>query len=152
MTEEVSFIVWFMVPLPPVALRANSRAHWTAKKKAADAYSHEVESAVWDETRSQYPRSLRWNYVYPWAKATVHYEWRYAGVQPDLGNIPGNVKYLQDILCMAPKLSPEQAEKYKRWHLGLVENDREITPTYEISKVATKAEEAVVVTLRREGG
>ena len=149
MPDEITFTV----PLPPPALRANTRAPWYVRKDAADMYSKVVMWAAGPlYSDAQACAHGYADYGYPWARATVHYEWRYAGVQPDLGNIPGNVKYLQDILCMAPKLSPEQAEKYKRWHLGLVENDREITPTYEISKVATKAEEAVVVTLRREGG
>ena len=152
MTEEISFTVWFMVPLPPACLRSNARTHWAKRKQAADAYSHEVESAVWDETRSQYPRSLRWNYVYPWAKAHVTYTWRYAGKKPDHSNLGGNTKYLQDILCMAPKLPPAQAEVYKRWHLGLVEDDSGITAEFKLERVRHKRDECVLVVLGREDG
>ena len=145
MTEEVSFTV----PLPPPALRANTRAPWYVRKDAADVYSELVMWAagpLYSDVQACVHGCA--DYGYPWAKAAVHYEWRYAGARPDLGNIPGNVKYLQDIICKAPKLPA--GVLYRRYHLGLVENDREITQTYEISKVATKAEECVVVTLRRE--
>ncbi len=135
----------FSCPLPPPALRANSRAHWARKKKDADEYSAVVVSAWGDWCLDSgfhvQPK--------PWKAADVHYEWRYAGVEPDHSNLGGHTKYLQDIICLAPKLSMEQAAKYKRWHLGLVENDKGIHATYEAVKVPKRDQECVEVIIRR---
>lgn len=123
-------VIEFTVPLPPVTLRANGRAHWRTKTRDADTYSVAVLLA-WESCEGiiSPQRGVAWK------KATVTYRWRYAGVAPDLGNLGGNTKYLQDILCMAPK---SKAGK-NRWYLGLVEDDKGITPVYELEKVAHKS-------------
>jgi hypothetical protein len=136
--------VEFSVPLPPVSLRANSRAHWARKKKDADEYSLAVlgQFAPW----SFYDPAQTW----PWKAAKVHYLWQYCGVRPDHSNLGGHTKYLQDILCVAPNLSPQQAEKYKRWHMGIVENDSGICASYSLYKVKHRDQERVVVTIERQ--
>ena len=131
--------ITFDVPLPPTSLRANSRSHWALKKKHADVYSRAVWGWAMDALASV--RGM------PWPAADVHYEWHYATTQPDEGNIPGNVKYLQDILCVAPVLPMEQAAVYKRTHLGIVENDRNVHPTYSMVKETRRAAQRVVVTV-----
>jgi hypothetical protein len=128
-----------------VSLRGNSRAHWATKKRDADAYSEEVYFAYADPIDRETRIIAEWG----WAHAAVTYTWCYAGAMPDLGNIPGNVKYLQDILCAAPVLGPKQTRKYRRWHLGLVENDRNIIPEYRLVKVQHRAEERVEITVTR---
>lgn len=145
-------VVTLTVPLPPVSLRANSRAFWRLKKVDADVYSGSVLFAVRDHTANCYafgcPLCLE-RQPLRWPKAHVRYVWKYAGVEPDHSNLGGHTKYLQDILCVAPKLSPKQAEKYHRWHLGIVENDRGITAEYEAVKVPHRRLEAISVTVRR---
>ena len=127
--------ITFLCPLPPVELRANNRAHWAQRKRAADEYSIDVVLAVW----AAYGGALlRWQ---PSVRGRVRYTWRYAGVRPDPGNVPGNVKYLQDILCVAPWLGSRQAARYKRWHLGLFEDDSELEAAYKLEKVRQKADE-----------
>lgn len=135
----------FVVSLPPASLRANSRAHWATKKRDADSYSLRVVDDWLEHCQND------GFYVHSdvWQKAHVLYVWKYAGSPPDHGNLGGNTKYLQDILCCAPKLSPKQAEKYKRWHLGLVEDDAGITAEYRAEKVARKDQECVEVTIRK---
>lgn len=127
------------VPLPPVSLRANSRSHWRRKNTNADDYSRAVYLCAYDALQPVYRDQNP-----PWDAADVHYEWHYASAEPDLGNIPGNVKVLQDILCMAP---PTKAGA-NRFYLGLVDNDRHISPTYSMVKEARRAAERVVVTLQ----
>lgn len=140
--------VQFSVPLPPPSLRANSRAHWSRKKKDADEYSEDVFTdcqALGARSTPVHAAKLRG--ILPMKAARVRYEWRHAGVAPDHGNLGGHTKYLQDILCMAPK---NAKPTYKRWHLGLVEDDKGITAEYEAVKVKTKAEECVVITVEAE--
>lgn len=137
-------MITFRVPLPPPSLRGNSRAHWSRKKKDADEYSERVWCAFNEQTGANcYDVWRNGRNTKPWKKARVHYEWRYAGVEPDHGNLGGHTKYLQDMLCMAPR----GAAGRDRWYLGLVEDDRGITATYEAVKVKRRAEEAVVVTI-----
>ena len=132
------------VPLPPPALRSNNRSHWSAKKKAADEYSQAV-FFCWGASSD-----LAWNRKgLPWEEADVTYVWRYAGVAPDADNIAGNCKALQDILCVAPKLGMAQALKYKRFHCGILENDRGFRPTYRAEKVAHKRDQCVTVTITK---
>lgn len=130
--------VEFSVPLPPPSLRANNRSHWARKKKAADSYSKDVYARFASILYCQC-EDRGW----PWLKARVRYEWRHAGVAPDHGNLGGNTKYLQDIICMAPKAKAGA----NRWYLGIVENDKGITAEYQAVKVKTKAEECVRVTI-----
>lgn len=137
MTERIVF----SVPLPPKSLRANARAHWAVKKEDADAYA-DVVAAYWRGARAgQLPP--------PWERARVTYTWKHAGVTPDHSNLGGNTKHLQDILCVAPKLSPQQAAKYRRWHLGIIENDSGIEAVFKSEKVAHKADECVEIEIVR---
>lgn len=152
------------VPLPPVSLRANSRAHWSRKKKDADEYSNAVYDAWnWGEGSLKRDYSgrtpvgviaedvIRWldtpmpEDSCPWEKADVEFVWKYCGVAPDHSNLGGNTKYLLDIICVAPNLGPKQAAKYSRWHLGLIENDRNVTATYRMERVAHKADTGVLI-------
>ena len=139
-------VIRFTVPLPPPALRGNSRAHWAKRKKAADEYSEDVWAAF-----NAVPTRVDDcpHCTGPWETAHVTYVWKYAGVAPDHSNLGQHTKYLQDIICCAPKLSPAQAQKYKRWHLGIVENDAGIEAEYHMEKVAHRKDEAVEVTIRR---
>ena len=132
----------FTVPLPPGALRSNSRAHWAAKKKAADAYSLYVIVSDWPRQGGGTPEQMGC----PWKQAKVTYTWRYAGVRPDHSNLGGNTKHLQDIICMAPRNTDA---RYKRWHLGLVEDDAGITAEYRLEKVAHRHQEEVMIEIRR---
>lgn len=138
-------MITFTVPLPPPSLRANSRAHWATKKQDADAYSVLVGAWTYDSDINKKPHYG----TYPWEKAHVTYTWRSCGVQPDHGNLGGNTKYLQDILCMAPR----SAAGRDRWYLGLCADDKGITASYVAEKCAKKADECVVVTIEeiREG-
>lgn len=145
MVEVTTERIVFSVPLPPTALRSNSRAHRWAKKKAADEYADAIQYALGCQRLVAAPRRL-WN---PWTAARVTYTWKHAGVAPDHSNLGGNTKYLQDIICVAPKLSPEQAAKYKRWHLGLIENDSGIEAVFKSEKVAHKADECVEIEIVR---
>lgn len=136
----------FDVPLPPVSLRANSRAHWAKKKADADAYSEDVWTAWvedWSESDSSVADSV------PWDHADVTYVWYFAGVEPDHGNLGGNVKYLQDSICMAPKNYAGRDLAKNRWYLGLVGDDRFIHATYQAVKVPHRTDERVEVTIRR---
>lgn len=129
------------LPLPPVVLRANGRAHYMVKNRAADAYSLEVLGcfAPWSFFAQ---RTIN---PWPWLKAHVTYTWCYSGVRPDHGNLGGNTKYLQDILCMAPK---SKAGK-NRWYMGVIEDDKGIEANYLLYKVAHKADECVVVRIEK---
>jgi hypothetical protein len=138
----------FLVPLPPKELRANSRALWPAKKRAADAYSGEVYWAFDQQVTD--PKLWPVGPPFPWQRARVHYVWRYRGVEPDQGNIGASTKALQDVLCVAPKLGIEQAKKYSRFHIGIVENDRGITATYETEHVDRRDQQGVYITLVEE--
>ena len=140
----MSETITLMLPLPPKELRANNRANRWAKKRAADEYADAVAEA-WQS------QAVRWVPVPPWARANVTYTWRYCGPEPDQGNIGASTKTLQDILCVAPKLGVEQAAKYKRWHLGIVENDKGITATYATENVKHKRDEGVVVRIELKG-
>lgn len=131
----------FTVPLPYPALRANSRSHWATRKKAADAYSMDVMNGYWSAEFHPHDHTS-----IPWDAALVTYTWRYAGAQPDHSNLGGNTKYLQDILCVAPRFAPG---KYKRWHMGIVVNDREIEAVFKLEKVAHKADECVLVEIEK---
>ena len=142
MTDAVTLTV----PLPPPALRANNRTFWARKSKAANEYSEDV----WWAWRGQYCGIIQHTFPdAPLDAANVHYEWRYAGVEPDHSNLGGHTKYLQDILCLAPKMSLERAVKYTRTHLGLVADDKGIHATYEAVKVPKRHQECVVVTVTR---
>ena len=103
----------FTVPLPPTALRSNARAHWAAKKKAADEYSLAVFAAY-----VAAPDAKKMLLQKSWTKARVTYTWRYCGVAPDHSNLGGNTKYLQDIICRPPVNCGTD-----RWYLGIIEND-----------------------------
>lgn len=138
MTGEV---IEFTVPLPPVILRANGRGHYMAKGRAADEYSHMVGVMTYDSPIWRKPAFG----TFPWPAAHVTYTWCYSGVRPDHGNLGGNTKYLQDILCMAPK---SKAGK-NRWYLGLIEDDKGIEATYLLERVSHKADEAVVIRVER---
>lgn len=139
-------MIRFHVPLPPRSLRDNSSAHWSKKKSDADSYSetvyHESQYQVFHQDR----RDLG---DLPWAAARVTYTWRYATSAPDHSNLGRHTKYLQDIICRAPKLSPERAAKYSRWHLGIVDDDAGITATFKLEKVAHRADECVLVEIER---
>ena len=154
-------MIRFEVPLPPPSLRANSRAHWSKKKSDADEYSEDVYAyfvgsvgnlnpapsvmtmAVYGANVQYIARQMS-EAGFPWSAAHVHYEWHHAGVAPDHGNLGGNTKYLQDILCMAPK---NAKPGYKRWHLGIVEDDAGIVAAYEAVKCAKRADEKVIITI-----
>ena len=139
-TERITFLC----PLPPHGLRRNTQYRSPqALGRLKDEYSIDVVLAVW----AAYGGALlRWQ---PSVRGRVRYTWRYAGVRPDPGNVPGNVKYLQDILCVAPRLGSRQAARYKRWHLGLFEDDSELEAAYKLEKVRQKADEGVWVELER---
>ena len=125
----------FTVPLPPPSLRANSRAHWATKKRDADDYSEGIAWSMMSVRREGCP----------WKRAAVHYDWHYCGNQPDPGNIPGNVKYLQDIICCAPATMAGR----DRYYLGIVENDKHITPTYAMTQEKRRAAQRVEVVITR---
>lgn len=136
--------VVFRVPLPPAALRGNSRAHWATRKAAADDYSRAIYG-WWLAEETRWSR-----FALP--AAEVEYEWRYAGARPDLDNVARGVKVLQDTLCCAPDV--QSGYEYRHF-LGLIENDNDIEPvTFRRTKVARRAEECVLVTIRpsRDGG
>lgn len=136
-TETISFLV----PLPPSALRPNRRApHWATRRKAADEYSEDV----WCDAHVSGAVCDRWSLKMPWLRARVTYTWRYAGVAPDIDNIAGALKALQDCLCVAPVKASKD-----RWYLGLVENDQGIEATFKREKVARKADEGVYVEIER---
>ena len=134
--------ITFFVPLPPPACRSNSRAFWAAKVKAKQAYSEAVYAAAVGTLSGRVGIALA-SAVAPWQRARVTYTWRYCGVAPDLGNLGGNTKALQDILCMAPKTMQANGTTY----LGLIEDDKGITPVYELEKVKHKTDEGVLVTI-----
>ena len=147
--------VTFTVPLPPRSLRDNASAHWGQRKKDADSYSMDVFASLhvhagetWCRRFMKDNRTDRW----PWARAHVTYVWKYASVAPDHSNLGRHTKYLQDIICMAPKLSPEVAAKYKRYHLGIIENDSGIEAKYKLEKVAHRRDECVELTIERVEG
>jgi len=149
-------------PLPPPALRKNSRADWRQRAEQARDYSWEVNQCyqAWlSETNDAamrrriraYPGETVTGIVggpevfwLPWPAARVSYEWRYCGARPDQANIPANVAVLQDILCVAPT----NLALSKRCYLGLVENDREIQAEWSMTNVKHKVDECVVITLR----
>ena len=142
MSESIEFTV----PLPPVSLRANSRAHWSKKKRDADAYSEAVWRAAFYQDCSPVRLAIRADrQEVPWAAAHVVYTWHYCGVAPDHGNLGANTKYLQDILCMAPK---SKAGK-DRYYLGIVENDSGLTCEYHMEKVAKRTLENVHIKITR---
>lgn len=131
----MSDVIELRVPLPPVMLRSNGRAHYYKRNKAADTYSLLVFASV---TRQVVPAAQRWK------KARVTYTWCHAGVPPDHGNLGGNTKALQDVLCVAPAGSAGK----NRWYLGFVEDDKGITAEYATKKV-TKDEECVLVRIEK---
>lgn len=134
-------VVSFAVPLPPRSLRANGRSHWAIRKRDADAYSLDVYRALLATGVQRLGQR--------WRRARVTYVWCHAGVAPDHGNLGGNTKYLQDILCTAPKLPPDQAKKYRRWHLGIIANDAGIEAVYRLRKVPSRKEERCEITIER---
>lgn len=157
MEARLTEAIRFSVPLPPVSLRANSRAHWATKKKDADDYS---EAVFW-EGRNQ---TLRWarcrpanndfhlrdgtvllHPALPWEKAHVTYTWHYAGVEPDHANLGAHTKYLQDCLQVAPK----NGAGANRYYLGIVENDRGIVAEYKLEKVPHRKDERVEIEVTR---
>ena len=146
MTAAHDPAITLMLPLPPPALRSNSRAFWAAKVKAKQAYSVEVweawletDAALWRETGTYRMSDPAWK------RARVTYTWRHCGVAPDLGNLGGNTKALQDILCMAPKTMQANGTTY----LGLIEDDKGITPEYRLKKVKHRAEQGVEIVIER---
>lgn len=138
-------VITFTVPLPPKELRLNHRAqHWAARAKAADAYSGIVE--VFYLATNLVPSGS----VFPWTSASVTYTWRYASARPDIDNIAASLKVLQDSLGCAPPPNSRSKDRRDRWYLGLVADDGGLEPvTFRREKVATKAEEGVVVRIER---
>ena len=132
MTTET---VEFEVPLPPASLRSNARAHWRKRKADADAYSEGVAWSMMSVRRDGCP----------WAAARVTYTWRYCGNKPDVSNVAGSTKHLQDIICMAPKNGAGK----DRYYLGIVENDREIEPVYKLERVAHRDQQGVTIRIER---
>lgn len=150
MTETaIGGVVRFSVPLPPSALRANTRAHWRTKAAAKQDYSRAVWGWVMVNEQALMAYLFR-DANPPWQAAAVHYEWHYCGNAPDAGNLGPNVKALQDIICTAPN---NGLQKNNTMYLGLVENDRNIRPTYSMVQESRRAAEHVVVTIHelREG-
>lgn len=140
--------ITFTVPLPPKAIRSNSRYFWAAKVKAKQAYS----AAVWSSAAS----AGVWGYVspfnihgVPWQRARVTFTWRAAGVLPDQANIAGNCKALLDIICCAPNTGKLTVNRTT--YLGLIENDRNVELVCRVEKVAHRSDEAVVVEIERLG-
>ena len=143
----MSGTIAFLVPLPPAALRSNTRRHWTEKVKAKQAYS----KAVWAEYLTQCAdRRTRaaGHVVRPatWKRARIVYEWRYCGNAPDEQNLGANLKALTDILCMAPN---NGLQRNNTTYLGLVEDDKGLEPHYTMTRVAHRTDEGVYVTLER---
>ncbi len=142
-------VIEFACPLPPKNLRVNrSRGqHWSMKHKAAGAYSFDVYFGFVDQA-SELGVSLTAAYR-PWARAKVTYTWCYAGRPPDIDNIAGNIKVLQDTLCLAPtKINPSHRLS-DRWYLGLITDDQGIEASFKREKVAHRHEEHILVTITR---
>lgn len=136
----------FLVPHPPSALRPNRRAaHWATRYKAADEYSEAVFVA-WMERGDGPATWFKWaaRTNGPYKAARVVYTWRHAGVAPDIDNIAGAIKVLQDCLCVAPAKASED-----RYYLGLIENDQGIEATFRRQKVSRRADEGVFVEIER---
>ena len=159
MTTETQQTVEFAVPHPPNALRPNRRAaHWATRSKAADEYSEEVYAYAMGMAMGFNFGGVMTSAVYgckpdglklrggPWQRATVTYTWRYAGVAPDIDNIAGALKVLQDCLCMAPANGKPGRNRY---FLGLIENDSGIEATFKREKVAHKDQQCVLVQITK---
>src|SRR6185312_716480 len=119
-------VIEFAAPLPPAALRVNrSRGrHWSTKHKAAAAYSEEIGN-YWLDIESIFRNKYLLEDV-PFERAKVTYTWCYASVPPDIDNIAGSLKVLQDTLCLAPtKINPSHRLS-DRWYLGLITDDQGI--------------------------
>lgn len=140
-------VITFTVPLPPRALRGNSKAGWAERKKAADAYSDAVSDAFMQAERT---RALLRLDESPWPTARVTYTWRYAGVAPDIDNVARGVKVLQDTICCAPA-NARTGDYSNRYFLGIVRDDGGIEATFRRQKVSRRAEEGVLVEIRRQG-
>ena len=144
----------FLVPHPPKALRPNRRAaHWATRAKAADEYSEVVVDqayfvSIWPKPELD-TAIVTHRKTLPWERARVTYTWRYAGVAPDIDNIAGALKCLQDTLCVAPPPNKRSKDKRNRWYLGLIENDSGIEATFKREKVKHKADEGVLVEVAR---
>lgn len=109
------------------------------KGRDADRYSEDVLAAFSGVVLpSEWPQPQRWK------KAHVTYTWCYAGVAPDHGNLGGNVKYLQDILCFAPRKAA-----VNRWYMGICENDSGITAEYVLEDVKHRDAQCVIVQIVR---
>lgn len=138
-------VIEFTVPLPPAALRSNSRAFWGAKKAAKVKYSEAVAEEWFGFdwcTRS----TVEQRNSMPWKQARVTYTWRYCGVAPDRQNLGANLKALTDILCCAPNTGLQRNDTT---YLGLVEDDKGVEPVYELERVKTRAETGVVIRIER---
>lgn len=138
-------VIEFEVPLPPKAIRSNSRYFWAAKVKAKREYSDAVYQAACENFYARVAMGLS-SAVAPWQRARVTYTWRYCGVAPDLANLGGNTKALQDFLCMAPNIGRRENGCT---YLGLIEDDKGITPVYQLEKVAHRTDECVVIRIER---
>lgn len=151
MTTLTPPTIAFSCPLPPVSLRPNRRAaHWATRAKVADEYSEQVcVAAMMSRPHLSNAQAVIVGIDKPWPQATVTYTWRYCGVAPDIDNIAGALKCLQDTLCMAPPPNKRTKAKRDRWYLGLIENDSGIEATFKREKVKTKAEECVVIEIER---
>lgn len=141
MTTETAQVVRFSVPLPDPALRSNSRSHWRTKMGAKQDYSR----AVWGWWLMA--ETPVWQAWLPWKAARVTYTWKYCGVAPDAGNIPANLKALQDILCMAPNTGKLAVNNMT--YLGIVEDDKHIEPVYLMERVSRRAAQCVEVLIER---
>ena len=155
MTETIRFVV----PLPPVMIRSNSRSHWARRVKAKQEYSEAVLAALANQTAMQVlgrPATLLGVAMVmgivpegmerkgPWAKARVTFTWKACHL-PDQSNVLGNCKALLDILCMAPKTAQTNNTTY----LGLIEDDKGVIATGAVEKVSHRHEECVVVVIER---
>lgn len=130
-------MIRFTVPLPPAALRVNSRAqHWAVRRKAASAYSRAIYGWWCDAGK---PGAFKT----PLERAAVTYTWHYAGARPDIDNTV--CKVLQDTLCMAPANLAPTTERY---FLGLIVDDGVIeSATFRRQPVSRKAAECVEIVI-----
>jgi hypothetical protein len=128
--------VTFLAPLPPPALRANSR---TANHNYRAALVREYAEAVWcagNAAMADGPRGNAWVFNYGWERAHVRLVWRHHRQGPDVDNALASLKPLIDVL------HTQGARP-----LGIFRDDSPDCMSIAIGteKVMTRAEEGVLV-------
>lgn len=135
----MSDTIRFTVPLPPVAIRSNSRSHWAWRSRKKQAYSEDVYSAACESLDARV-----WMALEPLQRARVTFTWQACHL-PDQANVLSNCKALLDILCTAPK----STQTNNTYYLGLIEDDKGVEAIGRVEKVAHRHLEGVDVTIER---